>query len=234
MKTLLIVLPLLALAGGSSSLAERQLAHPWGRWQVGAWVQTESTNTSHVGGALVEREQLTGRTEATYELTSALLAESGDVESTFDNSWALGGHAYALGSGQQIGTETLTVEGRAHECEVWEARWQNNGQPVVERTWVSDAFDFPVRSVTRGAGIQLDVAIARKSDFVLVKGRKLPCVRLEGRGQVGGSRVELVLWMSPHIPGGAVRRETRLASPEGPRLLVKQVTEYHGELARKR
>ena len=131
MNMLLLALPLLALAGGSSSLADRQLKHPWGRWQVGAWVQTESTSPSFEGGTLVEREQLTGRSDSTYELTGALLSESGDVESTFEHSWALGGHAYALDSGRLIGNETITVEGRERECEVWEARWQNNGQPVV-------------------------------------------------------------------------------------------------------
>jgi len=234
MQILILALPLMAALGGTKGLEERRLDHPWGRWHAGAWVRTESTSTSHAGSVLVERDQLIGTGSETYELESVLEVEGGDVTTELNSSWAMGGHAYALGDAQLVGTESLTIEGRQHECEVWEGRWTQGGQTFAERTWVSADLSYPVRAVTRGGGIELDVSMTRTREFTMVKDRKLECMRLEGRGSVRGAPVSVTLWMSAHVPGGLVRRETRTKGASGEQVMIKQVTEFHGELARGR
>ena len=69
MKTILLAFPLLSLSG--NGLVAHQLEHPWGRWQPGAWIETNTTWSSSLS-TLEERQQLIRFQEGGYDLQSVL------------------------------------------------------------------------------------------------------------------------------------------------------------------
>ena len=76
MKTILLAFPLLSLSG--NGLVAHQLEHPWGRWQPGAWIETNTTWSSSLS-TLEERQQLIRFQEGGYDLQGLALSVAAHV-----------------------------------------------------------------------------------------------------------------------------------------------------------
>ena len=213
----------------SGATVERQLEHPWGRWQPGAWVETR-TSTRELPEGLVERCQLVGFRPDGVELESTLASPTGeDVRVGQRQGWAFGGFAHVLPSARRVGEETLSVEGRPLACEVWEASWQQEGETFVARSWLDEGHELPVRLRVASPKGGYELTLAKRRDWVRMGERKLPAARYEGNGKSKGSTLRLVQWMSLDVPGGVLRCETEATQAGTRTTLVREVTAFRCE-----
>lgn len=225
MKTLVCLGLLSTLVGVH---VERQLEHPWGRWQPGAWVETRTSIDSAPEG-LLERTSLLRCTADGVDLETSTGSEgqgTGGAAVASHQSWGFGGFAHVLPGARQVGQETLTVAGKPYECTVWEGSWQEGSETFVARSWTCEAFDLPLRCRMASPSGGYEATLVEPRDWVRMKGRKLPAARYEGSGRSKGTAVTLRQWMSLDVPGGTLRMETSLRADGATRHVVREVTAF--------
>lgn len=223
---MLVGLALALALGGDAALAPLRATHPWGRWQPGAWVETET----RAPGALpvVDRRQLVRAAADGYVLQVSPAKEVAAAEEPL-TSWSFNGFAHLSPEGVAIGTEEVEVAGRSFTCTVWEARVGEGGAARHERSWVAQGIELPLRFQSSDGRTSVSLAAASLEDFVEVAGRKLACVRYEGSGKARDEVFFCRQWSSLDVPGGIVRLETlvKAAAPGG--RVERQVVAFRGD-----
>jgi len=221
---LLCPLALLALPVLETGPA-RRLASPWAGWVSGSWVTLAIDNS--LTGAMTNRQSLVSVDEATCTLREQLEWPGGRDEQQVVVSLARSGYPHALEDAQQVATETLTVDGRELECQVWRARFTDDGQDWDVIAWVAPEIDQPLRIRTRSR-VSFDLEVTRLEDYVTIARRKFRCLRYEGHVSAEGRRSAVTQWRSSEIPGALVKSVTVSDLPEGQVTHTVQVEQFRG------
>jgi hypothetical protein len=225
MKTFAL-LALLSLSG--SGLIERQMEHPWGRWQPGAWIETKTTSSSSPS-TFLERNQLVRFQGDGYDLQSEIAVEGGEsARNETHKTWAFGGFAHLVPGARKVGTDTIDVGGKTYECETWECSWQEKNETLTCRSWTHGAFALPLRTMTTSSNSGFTLTLVDPNDSVTVKDRKILAARYEGSGRTSETSVQLLQWMSLEVPGGIVRMESTVQERGQVLKIVREVTSFRG------
>lgn len=203
----------------------RRLANPWAGWVTGSWVTLQIENT--LTGGMTSKQSLVEAGSATYTLRDETEWEDGSSDKQVVMSLARFGYPHSLPEGQVVATETVTVEGRAFECEVWRARFTEDGQTWDSIAWVSPELDQPLR-IRSKAKMSVELEVKKLEDFITVARRKFRCVRYEGHITAEGKRSPVTQWRSSEIPGGVAKSVTTFNLPQGKVTHTTQVTAFRG------
>ena len=201
------------------SPAERKgpAKHPWVKAGVGAWIEMEIVHREEV--QMLYRDELVGLDDERFRLrtTNTLVGIDTDpftVERDFD--YAYMGFAHLTKGSKKLGTETVKVGNRSHACTVHERAWEDGQGPVTSRVWSAASLDAPVRFEFQDGENTARFTFTGRYEFQTVGKRRIRCLRYEGEIFQAGVKLGTgVQWRSDEVPGGIVRNESRLDSPEG-------------------
>ncbi len=217
----ILLLPLFLQGDPIAEEALKGWQHPWAGFGDGASITAKET---------IRQPDISPKGELVYkpvvhEVTTTVQAASGEkttlkIVSGFQEAYipyALALPGWTRGKGERKGTETITVGGTAHECQVvqisldadkdagqvttiakspavpyWAVRWRTEtllqGRP---NTWEEE--------------VVLDV-----NQKLKVGDRELACVIVQTTVEaVGGMKTVKKEWRNDEIPGRVVKRETR-------------------------
>jgi hypothetical protein len=224
-----LALVLLAGPWGSEALPAASRANPWAAWVTGSWVLFDVENT--LGERSTSKHSLVAVGETTYTLRT----ESTRGEKVLANqsvvSLAALGYPHALPSGQALARETLTIEGRQFECQVWRARYAEGGEQWDAIAWVADGTDHPLRIKLKGP-VELELEVVALEDYVTIARRKFRCMHYAGQITSDGRRTALEQWRSSDVPGALVRLVTS-SEIQGVRVVqTSELREFRGERLR--
>lgn len=229
--TSLVALILCLHLAGDTAVVPLRAAHPWGRWQPGAWVEME-TRVADSAPAVVDRSQLLRAAAEGYVLQLSVEGQGAELQER-TASWSAGGFAHLAPEGVVLGQEDVEVAGRSFRCTVWEARTGEPDAPRFDRCWVADGIELPLRFQSSAAQISVSMTVASLEDYVEVDGRKLRCLRFEGSGKARDGAFQSRQWMSLEVPGGIVRLETLVKAGGQPRRIERQVLAFRGDPRRR-
>lgn len=222
MKSSLCALLLVAASAGNGRV-ERQLEHPWGRWQPGAWVELRTSSPALPEG-LLERSQLVRFGNGGYDLTSTVGTDG--VPRELHHGWGFGGYAHVMPDARLVGRETVRVGTREHDCEVWEGSWQEGEETFVSRAWIAPGFDLPLRARMASPSGGLELVLVEPDDFVRIGERKLKAARYQGNGRSQSASLEFRQWLTLDVPGGVARMETIVKDKGETTNVLREVTVF--------
>ena len=234
MKTLLALLLLAAVCGGGR--VERQMEHPWGRWQPGAWIEfrTGSPDTPTSSWS-VERSQLVRCTDEGYVLTTPREGAARSAARERSHGWGFGGYAHVMPDARLVGRESVRVGAQELACEVWEGSWQEGEETFVGRSWLSPSFALPVRARMTSPSGGFELVLVEPQDFVIMGAggedgergeRKLKAARYEGTGRNQSAAVAFRQWLTLDVPGGVARMESVFQEQGQTKTVVREVTAF--------
>ena len=209
----------------SESAPARRLANPWASWVKGSWVEFDIQNS--LTGGMTSRQSLEAVDDTTYTLRDETSWEGGSADKQVHTSLARFGYPHALKDGQKVATETLTIAGREIECEVWRARFTEDGETWDTVAWVSSDHGHPLRIKTKSK-LSLDLEVTVLEDYVTISRRKFRCMRYEGTILADGKRTPVTQWRSDEIPGGLAKSVTTISMPQGKVTHTLTVSEFRG------
>jgi hypothetical protein len=129
----------------------------------------------------------------------------------------------------RTGTDTVTVDGKPIACTIWTAKGERDGRPTETITWIPDGRKDPVRMSFRQAGAEGDVKAVSLKESIKIGDRTFTCVKLEGKITTSRGAGTMTLWTSTEIPGGQVRLDLALKTPEGKVRFNVEPLEIHEE-----
>ena len=235
MRQLLLAAALVLLPGSAATDSEdtgaaRRAAHPWAGWVDGSWVKFEVNSSAT--GRITSTEKLVSLGRDTYRLSSSTVWEDGQTKRTSDHGYGLLGYAHTAPDGAKVGMETLELAGVKVECEVWKARWTEDGRDFQSNAWVAVDIDYPVRIGQKGGELTLQLELAELEDWITIDRRKIRCARYEGWTLFQGRRSRVTQWRSVDIPGGHARTVSLVKTAEGTVEHENRVVEFRGERRR--
>jgi hypothetical protein len=225
MKILLLsAVMTLAATGGHDSETERLRAHPWAAWTDGSWVKSEIENP--ISGKMTTTESLVSVGTDAYRLKGKW--DGSETETSFDHGYGLLGYPHLQRGAQRVGEETLTIQGVSFDCQVWKARWNENGKPFEAVAWVAEGQRHPLRVKQKGNNLTIHLEITKLEDWIVAARRKFRCARYEGTSSYDGRTSPVTQWRTFDIPGGVAKTVSRVATPEGTVDHTNTVVEFRG------
>ena len=204
-------------------------ANPWAAWVSGSWVVFDVASTAAEPRTI--KQSLVAVDDESYTLQSETTAEGGSTSEKQVLSLATMGYPHALADAQMVASEQFTVAGKTFDCEVWRARYTENGETWDAIAWISPAVEHPLKIRLKGSAT-LELEVDRLEDYLTVARRKFRCVRYAGAVISDGQRSPLAQWRSAEIPGGLVRSESLRDTPNGRVVQTSHVREFRGERAK--
>ena len=212
-----------------------RLRHPWGRFSPGAWVLVSVVNeTFDEKGAVVSKNEIETR-------TTLLKVERDGVTLQYETSALVSGkqidanpqvvkqcyHGGICNKSVPVSTDPpvkIKVDGREIECKVESVKITDGDLRTSIRTYYNDTvspFLFRRESET--------VSLAKKTSLskltILVDALDIPCEILDQirsaahyrvvEKQAGGAVKTTLAYMSPEIPGGTIRQNSKQVDRKG-------------------
>ena len=166
--------------------------HPWLKWKVGAYAKFRTTMSGKDGTITLKLIKIV---ETGYTLSK---------ESHMFGMTQLKEDAITIP--QNVGVETLVIDGQRLECAVWAQKGTEGGEAIERKVWVPKAKDFAVKIETTG-GDELKLEAKKLKEEIGIESKKYVCVRLEGTRRVPSGRVKMVGWQNAEVVGGLVKLE---------------------------
>jgi len=190
----LVVLGATLLLGLQGQESERP-AHDWSRFD-------EGTRASF----RVKMETPAGSTEGMYiQVLGAVDAKGYRLDELFDLGEPVE-RAQEWQIPESIGEETIEVVGRERQCTLWKASGREGDALAQYTAWVAEPGGVAVKMVKGSPSGENDVSwIAVAEEPVSVPAGLFDAVRVEGTLGRGETARRVVSWLSPDVPGTAVK-----------------------------
>ena len=202
-------------------LQEKQPADDpaWLRFKTGTWIRNVVTvDDAGFSGQGVQTLRLSQRDGEKYTI---------EESSTLSLEGRPSFHRTTLPV--KSGTGAVTVDGKSIACTIWTAKGERDDHPTETSTWIPDGGKEPIRMTFKQAGAEGDVSAVSLKETVRIGDRTFTCVKLEGKITTTRGKGTLTIWTSPEIPGGQVRMDLALATPEGKVKFNVEPLEVHEE-----
>lgn len=233
-----IVLLLLYAADGVGQSVPRRV-HPWGQFEVGAWKVLRATTESFENG-----RQTTSLTETRFTLEAmdasgpAIRFEvqvemAGKRFRTEPQIVKQGWHGEPLGDTvtvRELGPDTVTVEGRAVNCQLFEVETTRAENRSVTRIWYSPSVapyvfkrESLVTESVSGRTVEETTLEVTVLEVPCRVGRQvLSASQLRGMQKFSRGTVVTLSLVSPEIPGGVICQSSREMDRDG--TIVRRTT----------
>jgi hypothetical protein len=208
LATLILNVGLALVAAGE--VEPNAMVSPWAGWTKGSWVAFDASDS--LGGTAKLRLTMIAASDSTYTCRSLVEGPDGPVERDSVASLASLGYPHAHPDGQRIGEATLIVGGKSYDCDVWRARYLEEGSECEVTAWIAGEVEQPLRIRIKGR-MSFDLDVDKVEDFVKVGQRKFKSVRYVGSSTFEGKRATVTQWRSAAVPGALVRSQV-VAPPE--------------------
>ncbi len=212
-------------ASGDAAPAPGPKASAWASWTIGSWVaydiDTSAPERISVKQSLLAVDEDGFRTRD--ETTRA--GATSKVESQV--SLASFGYPHAHPKAQKVATEVVNVQGKPYECQVWRARYSEEGVQWDAIAWVSDGIEQPLRIRVQGKH-DLSLDVDKLEDYVPIGQRKFRSIRYTGTVSSTAGRSSIQQWRSAAVPGALVRSVTTSEKDGQKSVFTMQVREFRG------
>lgn len=190
----LLVLTAALLVGNTGQESERP-AHDWSRFEEGVLASFRITV-----------ETPGGTTEGRYiQVLAALDADGYRLDELFE----LGGpveRAQEWQIPERVGEETIEIAGRERRCTLWRASGREGDALTQYTAWVAEPGGVALKMVKGSPSGEDDVSwLAIGEEPVSVPAGLFEAVRVEGTLGKGEQARTVTSWLSPDVPGSAVK-----------------------------
>lgn len=218
MKLVHLLLTAGALTGGAGAF-ER---HPWLRFDEGAWVE-RTIHRSDESRPMTRREVLVSADDLSYTVQSETafddLAEMDPIRDEHRSGFGHLGFAHLDPDAENLGTETVTLDGRKYACTIWRAQGRYDDHGAVDTAWVSGELAHPVRIHHVDGRSQFLLELVGLRETVRIGRKQVTCVQYAGvvLAERDGEQVEqrIEWWHSLDVPGGLVRAVLTIPDENG-------------------
>ena len=199
-----------ALLIGILAVLPQESSHPWGRFKPGSTVRHKLGEDREVLVTLKEFSPKGVVLQQDFFVGGKQGLSNTDTE-------PLGQLCFHCDpTAQESGKETLKIDGKEYACTVYSVP-ANAPQVRVKKVWIAKGVDVPVRIsdvMTAPIAKSLELVAVKVGEELIVGGKKIRTVRLEGKAASGGKEEKTIRWLSADVPGGRVKMETTLSSGE--------------------
>lgn len=187
--------------------------HGWLKFKVGSWVKFKLS--LDVAGQKLEGD------------VKEELAKVDDTGSTTKVSAKLGEDEFPSEESESLptrdGEETLKIDGKEHKCVIWKSKGKRDEKETEVRVWMAEGAASPLRITSKVEGEDFDFTAVKLADEVSAAGKKLSCVKMDGKMVMQGTELKGSLWMNPDVPSGMVKLT---AEAEGTMKLSLELVEF--------
>jgi hypothetical protein len=194
--------------------------HKW-NYPPGSWVLVHEVfrQGSQVGES-DDRYEITGRTP---EAVTLRIESVGPKKESSTRIVGLKDELDAVEGATRLGTETVTVDGRAFACVLFK---RPSGSGEI-RFWLAPGMAWPVRTIDNDGTETREVVLTRISDTVTFGAGRLDCaVFAETRSGGGQVLHRATSWRNVAVPGHEVRREEQFEVSGEPVSITRLVAAY--------
>ena len=200
-------------------------ASAWASWTIGSWVVYDIDNSTPARVSV--KQALLAVDEDSFRTRDETTLETGSSKAESQISLASFGYPHAHPKAQLVATEVVSVQGKAYECQVWRARYSEEGTQWDAIAWVSPEVEQPLRIRVQGKH-ELALDVDKLEDFVSIGQRKFRCVRYAGSVTSDAGRSTIAQWRSAALPGALVRSVTTSEKDGKKSVFTMQVREFRG------